>query len=184
MKTIQLLSTFFFLLLTIPAFLYLTTRNNPEKQQPLKIMQDSVQYNLKTDETAEATSVIDKKSSYKQIDKFPLLKSCLSLATYVESKECTDRKLLALIKEQLVYPDEAIKRGVEGSCILSFIVDSSGFIRHIDLVKDIGAGCGEAALNALQSITEKVEFIAAEIDGKAVDVKLTVPVGFELGSSF
>lgn len=177
MKTIQFLSTFFFLILTIPAFLYLSTRNTPQEEEKIELQDTIREKNVKSLEATEASIYQSTSSS---VDHYPIIKDCLFYGDYKSQKNCSDEKLFSLIKEHLEYPINAIEKGIEGNCVISFIVDRTGFIRDVKLIQDIGSGCGKAAVNAFRIIEDQIEFAAGKIDGISVNTKVTIPVVFQL----
>ena len=74
------------------------------------------------------------------------------------------------------YPARAVNAGIEGRVFLQFIVDTEGFPRDAVVLRDIGGGCGEAAIEALQ----KVRFTPGILNGEAVNVQFSLPVTFRL----
>ena len=74
------------------------------------------------------------------------------------------------------YPARAANAGIEGRVFLQFIVDTEGFPRDAVVLRDIGGGCGEAAIEALQ----KVRFTPGILNGEAVNVQFSLPVTFRL----
>lgn len=74
------------------------------------------------------------------------------------------------------YPDIAIKTKVQGVVILEAIIDTGGQVVHARILRDIGMGCGQAALQAVR----QWRYQPASLNGRAVSVYLTVTVRFEL----
>jgi len=74
------------------------------------------------------------------------------------------------------YSEEARKAKFQGTVVLSIIVDETGLPRNIRVVRLLGLGLDEKALEAVQ----KWRFRAAQKDGKAVAVYATVEVNFRL----
>ena len=58
-------------------------------------------------------------------------------------KACADKKMLEFIYKNIKYPAIARENGVEGTCVVRFVVDSDGSISSPEVVRDIGAGCGD-----------------------------------------
>ena len=75
------------------------------------------------------------------------------------------------------YPKAASKKNIQGTVVLSFVIEKNGTISNISPDKDLGSGLTEAAIVALKN-TKK--WAPAKIDGKPVRVKMNVPVKFEL----
>ena len=96
-------------------------------------------------------------------------------------KECADQKLLKYLYENLKYPDEARKANLEGRVYVQFVIEKNGTLYNINLVKDIGGGCGEAAMSVLQSmIDQSITWTPGMQRGEAVRVLYTLPVTYKL----
>lgn len=83
---------------------------------------------------------------------------------------------LDAVRKHLVYPDLAIRAGVEGTVIVLAYVNRDGVVTGTDVVRGIGGGCDEAAMDAVR----KVKFNPGMQRGKPVNVKVSVPVKFRL----
>ncbi len=80
------------------------------------------------------------------------------------------------IQEKIVYPEIAKRAGVEGKVYILAFVDESGNVTKANVLKGIGAGCDEAALNAVL----KTKFKPGKQRGKPVNVQVSIPVIFKL----
>ena len=83
--------------------------------------------------------------------------------------------LPALYKE-IRYPDAAIRNNVEGRVFLQFVVDENGEATDVEIMRDIGSGCGEAAAEAIK----KVSFTPGLQNGSPVKVRFSLPVTFRI----
>ncbi len=83
---------------------------------------------------------------------------------------------LASIQEHIVYPDMAKKAGVEGRVIVQFVVDENGDVQNPQVVRGLGAGLDEVALEAVK----KAKFEPGMQRGQAVKVKMSLPITFRL----
>jgi protein TonB len=83
---------------------------------------------------------------------------------------------LSSLYNQIEYPRQAVRQGVEGRVFVQFVVDESGNAVDPVILRDIGAGCGEAAVKAIQ----KVKFTPGKQNGAPVKVKFSLPVSFEI----
>ncbi len=80
------------------------------------------------------------------------------------------------IQEKIVYPEIAKRAGVEGKVYILAFVDESGTVTKANVLKGIGAGCDEAALEAVK----KTKFKPGKQRGKPVKVQVSIPVVFKL----
>lgn len=83
---------------------------------------------------------------------------------------------IVLSKTEPEYSEEARKAKYQGTVVLTIIVDAQGMPRNIKVVRPLGLGLDEKAIEAV----EKWRFRPAMKDGKAVNVQATVEVNFRL----
>jgi protein TonB len=88
-----------------------------------------------------------------------------------------DKELINFFADNLSYPEIAKRAGVEGKVVLSFIVDKSGKIKEVEVLKGIGAGCDEEAMRVINSMPN---WNPGKQNGKPVITKINIPVVFKL----
>ncbi|MGN8226737.1 energy transducer TonB [Gracilimonas sp. BCB1] len=82
------------------------------------------------------------------------------------------------VYKNIDYPRAAVAGRIEGRVFVKFVVDENGKVKNPEVIKDIGAGCGEAAIEGIK----KVKFTPGKLQGKAVKVYYTLPVSFKINS--
>lgn len=83
---------------------------------------------------------------------------------------------MTAIYKHIEYPKMAIDAGVEGKVFILAYVNESGGVEDVKVVKGIGAGCDEAACDAVK----KVKFTPGQHKGQPVKVKLSLSIVFKL----
>ncbi|WP_258102617.1 energy transducer TonB [Marinoscillum sp. MHG1-6] len=81
------------------------------------------------------------------------------------------------IAQNLKYPRKAINQDVQGKVFIRFVIDTTGAITNIEVVKGIGFGCDEAAKAVLQNAPK---FKPAKQRGRPVRFRQTIPINFRL----
>ncbi len=81
------------------------------------------------------------------------------------------------IAQNMKYPLQARRMGIEGKVFVQFVVEKDGSISQVQAVKGIGAGCDEEAVRVLQSAPA---FKPGFQRGKPVRVRMEMPVIFKL----
>ena len=76
----------------------------------------------------------------------------------------------------LTYPTEAIDNKVEGKVFVMAFVDENGKVNDVKILRGIGSGCDEAAIQAVKSCT----FSPGQHQGKNVKVKMSLAIQFKL----
>ena len=80
------------------------------------------------------------------------------------------------IQEKIIYPEIAKRAGVEGKVYVLAFVNEQGEVTKAQIIKGIGAGCDEAALDAVL----KTKFTPGKQRGKPVKVQVSIPIIFKL----
>lgn len=80
------------------------------------------------------------------------------------------------IQKRIVYPEIAKRAGVQGRVFVKAFVDENGNVVKVELLKGIGAGCDEAAMEAVKN----TKFTPGRQRGKSVKVQVSIPIVFRL----
>ncbi len=97
-----------------------------------------------------------------------------------ERAQCAQGEMLSYIYKHIKYPPLARENGVEGTCVIRFVVDSKGKIKDYKILRDIGAGCGQEALRIVKKMASEKTWIPGKQRGKPVSVMFSLPVKFKL----
>jgi protein TonB len=99
-----------------------------------------------------------------------------------EKRECSTEKITAYVHDNLRYPEEAKRAGIQGRVVVQFNVEANGMISDIRCVRDIGYGCGAEAICIAKSMNQMDEkWTPGELlRGIPVRLQFTLPVGFKL----
>ena len=62
------------------------------------------------------------------------------------------KELVKYIKQNLIYPEEAKEKKVEGQVIVNFVVESNGTLSNIKVVSSLGSGCDEEAIRLINNM--------------------------------
>ncbi len=82
------------------------------------------------------------------------------------------------IADNLKYPAQARRMGIEGRVYVQFVVDTDGTLTEVQAVKGIGAGCDEEAVRVIKNAPK---WSPPKQRGKAVKQRIVVPIVFQLG---
>jgi TonB family protein len=82
------------------------------------------------------------------------------------------------IAKKLKYPDQARKENITGRVYIQFVINPDGSFSGLKVLKGIGHGCDEAAMDALKTCKNWKPGIK---DGKTVSTRMVLPVVFSLG---
>ena len=114
---------------------------------------------------------------FKIVQEQPRFPGCDDLTDEKERKKCSDEKMLQMIYSNIKYPAKARELDVEGTAILSFVVNKDGSISDVitrrGLCKDIQTEC-ERIIHLMP------DWLPGRQDGEPVRVKFNLPVKFKL----
>lgn len=83
---------------------------------------------------------------------------------------------LGAVYKHIAYPDIAKKAGVQGKVFALAYVNEKGDVDDVKILKGIGAGCDEAAIDGIK----KAKFTPGQNKGQNVKVKLSLTINFKL----
>ncbi len=83
----------------------------------------------------------------------------------------------AYLKNNLTYPSQARRMGIEGTVIIRFVVNTDGSVQDVEVVRSIGAGCDEIAK---QVIAQSPSWNPGIIKDRPVRSRMTMPIRFRL----
>jgi protein TonB len=83
---------------------------------------------------------------------------------------------LGKLQSQVTYPEMARRAGIEGRVTIQFIVNERGQVENPRVIRGIGGGCDEEALEAVS----KARFTPGLQRGRPVKVQYSLPIVFRL----
>ena len=88
-----------------------------------------------------------------------------------------DSALVRFLQENLKYPTEALKNGMEGVVVVRFVVTVEGYASNIELVRGFDPACDKAVIRAIR-LLEKWK--PGMVDGKEEPMYMRLPITFKL----
>ncbi len=87
--------------------------------------------------------------------------------------------LMRYLQENIKYPPEAAKNDIEGRVIVQFIIDKTGQVGEVKVVRPISEELDAEAVRVVKALPK---FEPGRQDGEAVSVWYTLPISFKLHS--
>jgi TonB family protein len=88
--------------------------------------------------------------------------------------------LLRYLQENIQYPPEAAKNNVQGRVILQFVVDKTGQVGEVKILRSVSEELDAEAVRVVKTLPK---FEPGRQDGQPVSVWYTLPVSFNIRSS-
>ena len=89
------------------------------------------------------------------------------------------KNLYKYINDNLKYPKQARRSGIEGKVLAGFVVNADGSIKDIKILKGIDNECDNEVLKLVSS-PDFPKWVSGLRRGKPVDVNITLPIVFRL----
>lgn len=111
------------------------------------------------------------------VDVKPTWKGCEEETDAKVRENCLEKNLAAFFNDFIIYPERAKKKKVEGQVIVQFVVEKDGSITNVQIIHDIGEGCGDEVVRAMQHLPK---LIPGTNEGLPVRVLYKAPFHFVL----
>lgn len=123
----------------------------------------------------------DVQEIFKVVEEMPRFPGCENEPTVEARKTCADKKMLEFIYKNIKYPAIARENGVEGTAVITFVVEKDGTVSDARVVRDIGAQCGQEALRVVNLMnSQNIKWTPGKQRGRPVRVQFNLPVRFKL----
>jgi protein TonB len=118
---------------------------------------------------------------FKVVEEMPRFPGCEDLGSKAEKDACAQERMLEFIYANIEYPNFARENNVSGTVVVRFVVNTQGNVDQIEVLRDIGAGCGEEAVRVVKLMNTLPErWTPGKQRGVPVNVYFTLPVKFVL----
>lgn len=91
-----------------------------------------------------------------------------------------DEAMRKFIADHLIYPKSAMDSAISGTVYVTFVVDYTGKVRDVKILRGIGGGCDEEVFRIVQSMPD---WKPGKQYGKPVNVQFNLPVKFSLNDN-
>ena len=110
-------------------------------------------------------------------EQMPKFSDCAGDTERKQGMSCDSKEMIQFIFENIEYPREAIAQGIDGIVVVKFIVEKDGTLTDPEIVREIGGGCGEAAVRVVKKMKP---WVPGKQDGELVRTGFYLPVKFQL----
>ncbi len=125
----------------------------------------------------EPKEEVEEIKPYLIVQNMPTFGDCAEAINEQLRRTCTTDALLEFIYKNLKYPSFARDNGIEGNVVVEFVINAKGEVADQQILRDIGGGCGDAAL---KTIMKMPDWKPGRQNGKKVSVVYRLPVKFKL----
>ena len=120
---------------------------------------------------------VDIQEVFRVVEQMPRFGGCDANLTEDALASCSNRAILEYIGDKTRYPSLAVDNRVQGTAVVSFVIERDGSITDLELLRDPGAGTGAEALRVVRSMPR---WEPGRQRGEPVRVRFNLPVKFRL----
>ena len=143
------------------------TANGQQDRAVQSIMQSPVAVERNAEAQVTDESNPQSETIYKSVEQMPMFPG-------------GEAGLLRYLQENIQYPPEAAKNNVQGRVILQFVVDKTGQVGEVKILRSVSEELDAEAVRVVKTLPK---FEPGRQDGQPVSVWYTLPVSFNIRSS-
>jgi len=87
-----------------------------------------------------------------------------------------EKKMMEFLQENLIYPKEALEKGIAGRVICRFVIQEDGSVDDVEVIRSLSEETDREVLRIIKSMPK---WTPAMQSGKAVPMHYTLPVVFK-----
>lgn len=136
---------------------------------------------LVAQETKAADAPTPNAPVFKVVEEMPIFPGCEQHTVLQERRSCAQMELLKFVYKNVKYPPEARANKVEGTAVITFVVETDGSVSSSRIVRGLDMGCGEEALRVVNLMNEQgIRWQPGLQRGEPVRVQFNLPIKFKL----
>jgi TonB family protein len=112
-------------------------------------------------------------------DKVAFVEPVFSVVEKMPSYPGGDEARIAFLVQNIKYPEEAKKKGIQGKVFVSFIIEADGSITNVKVLRGFDKSCDQEAVRVIKLMPKWNPGIQ---EGKTVRVQFNLPIKFALDS--
>ncbi len=110
-------------------------------------------------------------------EQLPQYPGCEYVSEENERSQCKTRQLLLFLSKNTIYPEDARRNNIQGTALVEYVIDKDGTVSDVNVRRGISADI-KAECYRVMSLMPNWE--PGRQDDRAVKVKLTLPINFQL----
>lgn len=84
------------------------------------------------------------------------------------------------VKEELKFPSESLQKNVHGFVLVKCIVEPSGLVSELKIIKGLDEACNKATLDFMSRFKTENYWNPGKVDGKEVKQEIVIPIDFSI----
>ena len=163
-----------------------TTPAGPTEQFTNLKVSDNDSSNIKTQDQLSNTVVAtktNKSDSTNTSEPLPVTKpsgggqEVMKWAEVMPSFVGGEEAMMEYLRKTIKFPAAAREEGITGTVYVKFVVNKSGEVVNVELLRGIGGGCEEVAIKAIRNMPK---WNPGMQNGEPVNVQYNLPISFQL----
>jgi protein TonB len=163
-----------------------TTPSGPTEQFTNLKVSDTDSSNMKTQDQLSNTVVAtktNKSDSTNTTEPLPATKPSGGVQEVIKWAEVMpsfvggEEAMMDYLRKTIKFPAAAREEGITGTVYVKFVVNKSGEVVNVELLRGIGGGCEEVAIKAIRNMPK---WNPGMQNGEPVNVQYNLPISFQL----
>ncbi|MBS1651258.1 MAG: TonB family protein [Bacteroidetes bacterium] len=154
-------------------------KDDAKEEEPQKLQEDVKETNVGTKDQDGDKDLVAPPSEEKTA---PTAAAAPEIFTIVEENAEFPggiAEMAKFIQKNLQYPAMAREAGISGKCFLKFIVNETGQISNVEILKGV-PGCSDCDKEAVRVVKSMPAWKAAKMTGRAVKCYFNLPISFRI----
>ncbi|MEI8135950.1 MAG: TonB family protein [Bacteroidota bacterium] len=153
-------------------------KDDAVEEEPQKLQEDVKDVNVSTKDQEGEKDIVAPPTEIKG----PTESAAPEIFTIVEEQAEFPGGIAELgkyIQKNLQYPSMAREAGISGKCFLKFVVNESGEISNVEVLKGV-PGCSDCDKEAVRVVKSMPKWKAAKMTGRSVKCYFNLPISFKI----
>ena len=131
------------------------------------------------DEDIELIDEIDDDEIYNfvNVESRPIFPGCENLSTEEERSNCFELETQRFVLRNFEFPEMAIQMGIQGKVWVEFVVDKSGSVNGVAIVRGVDKLLDDEALRVVKKLPRMKP---AKVGGRSVSMRYSLPINARL----
>jgi len=92
-----------------------------------------------------------------------------------------EKAMTKFLNDNVKFPEEAQEKGIEGTVFVDFIIAANGIVREVEVTDETNEDVDQSFRNeAIRVVSSMPAWVPGRQHGKAVDVRFSIPITFEM----
>jgi protein TonB len=150
-----------------------------EVKDPPPSVEELKDQNISTETTEGEDGLLGPVEVAPTVEEKPVVEAPVTFAEQMAQYPGGEQAMLQDIYNSIVYPELEKEQQIQGTVIVSFVVEKDGSVSNVEVAREVpgGKGLSREAVKAVKSLKK---FAPAKMNGNPVRLRMNLPIRFTL----